>query len=485
MTSNFIVDMKLKTLHRLYFIFFAIFLAAMSIAAARYYIIGDGAMYDAPQVLTYMGYGGIILFLIAFLKKEIQFKSNFGYPLVAGIVVLSALSAAFAIDRFTASYGNKGRYEGLLSIIGYAGIFLAASLMYDKKYKKYILDIIILFTSLQSVLGILQSIPALGDIIPSFYKNARGNFLPYVANGVTGSPVFLGALLTIAVGISVVGAIHDRTKARKILYTLATILFVITAFFTNVIQSLIGISAVFITVGIIEWKNKKKNSSAKFFRESFGSFIFILFITAITTATMLISGQARLQDKEIIYQDSFDRAYVTGSIDFKSDKNIYLHMAGEGIGILKHSPLLGTGPDCLTLELYTTIQDNAAQSSDGVLTGDLSSYTEQDEVTKLFLMPTGSIDRPYNEYLYIAMSRGIPCLLVYLAFLIFSLKKGFAKTISFYQDKESWLSVAVTVGVVGYCVQAFVSMSDINVAPYFWLALGFIWTRSDKQAVEQ
>ncbi|MFA5658136.1 MAG: O-antigen ligase family protein [Oscillospiraceae bacterium] len=463
MTSNFIVDMKLKTFHRIILFYFLAFFAVMTFTCVRYYY-DELSIYDSAYALSFFGYGGLLIFLISYLKKDVEIKKNTSYILLLGFFLLTGLSVAFAVDRFTAVYGNKGRYEGFLSIIGYTGLFLAASVLYVEKYKKVILDIFVGFGFFQAVLGILQSIPALDKYIPSYFSAFRFNTEAFIANGITGSPVFLSALLTMLCAVSLSGAIYDGSKARRILYAFVTTVSVICAFLTDVIQAIIGISAAFITIGIIEIVRIKKGHTllkGKILSNSLGRFSLLLLSGAIVTAVMIPLGEAKLQDKSVIFEDSFYRAYVTGDQDAFDDGNIYLHMMGEGIEILKDKPFFGTGPDCITRELYTTSDETDEQS--------------------FLMLPNGSIDRPYNEYLYIAMSRGIPCLLVYLALLFFTLKKGFSRVGGFYKRTDSWTGAAFTAAVTAYLVQAFLGMSAVTVTPFFWIMLGFILSKKESE----
>ncbi len=468
MTSNFIVDMKIKTFHRIVMLYFILFFGVLAITSLRYYY-DEYAIYDIAYSLSYFGYGGLILFLISCLKKDSDLSGK-KVPLIMFSVffILTALSVVFSVDMFTAIYGNKGRYEGFLSILGYSGLFLTASILGSSRMKKIFSDVFVGFGTAYAILGILQSISALEKYIPSYYKIIRQRVEGYLANGLTGSPVFLGALLTMLVAVSLSGLMYDDKRARKVLYGISAVISIVCAFLTDVIQPLIGISAAFITIGIIEVIKRKKFPEEKkkgILKSSLGSYSLIFTIGAIVTAAMLLTGEAKLQDKSVIYEDSFYRAYVTGDQNAKDNGNIYLHMQSEGLDIIKDNPIFGAGPDCITRKLYMT-----PSSSD-------TSVEGNPDAEIILLLPAGSIDRPYNEYLYIAMSRGIPCLLAYLAFLFFTLKKGFSKVGGFFKKNEEWTAVAFTVAVVAYLVQAFVSMSDVSVAPFFWIMLGFILTK--------
>ena len=115
--------------------------------------------------------------------------------------------------------------------------------------------------------------------------------------------------------------------------------------------------------------------------------------------------------------------------------------------MIKEHPLLGVGPD-----MFAKTQ-----------------ATEE--------LAIDSIDRSYNEYLYIAATRGIPSLVVYLALLgatIYRLVKDLKK---FTSDREKWFRPALLTAVAAYSIQAFFSVSAVTVAQFFWLLLGISWSK--------
>ena len=456
MTSNFIVDMKPQTLQKIIFWFFIAFCAALPLVGLAYYL-NDNAIYFTSTVLTSFGFFGFLLFLIAITKKEVAIKNNISYPILLGILLLSTLSTLFAVDKSLALYGTSGRYEGLLAIIAYGGIFLAGSLIYVKKSKLRLFDMLIFVGIIQSIIGILQHIPALEHIIPSLYNRFAITTEAFIANGLTGSPFFLAALLAMLAGIAISGAIYDKSIIRRWVYGISTILFVIAALFTQVIPSLIGISVAVITICIIEIvRVAKKHTilSGKILQNPLGR-LSIIFIAVVSSALIVFfAGGLKLQDKTIMYQDSFYRLWITGGESVKDKTPIYEHTWSEGFKLVKEYPILGAGADCVTKALYNT--------------------TEPPKLA------TGTIDRPYNEYLYVAISRGILTLLAYLALLFFTIRKCIKSLKLFYSKSSSWIDVAITTALVAYIVQAFFNMSSITVAPIFWLLLGLAWSKQQE-----
>lgn len=80
----------------------------------------------------------------------------------------------------------------------------------------------------------------------------------------------------------------------------------------------------------------------------------------------------------------------------------------------------------------------------------------------------GIPDKAHNEYLQIAVTLGIPALILYVAFLIMGILPNLK---NIFKQK----SIFIVLSVIGsYLVQAFFNISTIGIAPMFWFALGII-----------
>ena len=107
------------------------------------------------QDYMYIFYGlSLISIPIMFINK-IRFKDI--YPICIFLLVLY-LSSLFSGDFNQSLFGFSGRYEGLLSFISYALLFMCATSIKNEKYKKYVINTIfcvgignILFATLQNL----------------------------------------------------------------------------------------------------------------------------------------------------------------------------------------------------------------------------------------------------------------------------------------------------------------------------------------------
>ena len=155
-----------------------------------------------------------------------------------------------------------------------------------------------------------------------------------------------------------------------------------------------------------------------------------------------------LRDKAIAYSDAFNRLYIVGSPSPVNEESLWEIGADRSFTMIKDSPILGVGPDLMAK--YQIMRE------------DLS---------------TDSIDRSYNEYFYIAATRGIPALVVYIVLLALSFIRLFKGIKEFYGDPDAWYRAAIAAAVTAYSVQAFFSASAVTVAPFFWLLLGMAWAK--------
>jgi putative inorganic carbon (HCO3(-)) transporter len=110
-------------------------------------------------------------------------------------------------------------------------------------------------------------------------------------------------------------------------------------------------------------------------------------------------------------------------------------------------PLLGGGPDTLALRNDIFFERFSPELGTYIRTG---------------------VDAAHNEYYHILLCQGIPGLLLYLASL------GCALALWIRRSPESSAAAILGAGVLGYCIQAFFSISSMISAPFFWLALGLL-----------
>ena len=135
-------------------------------------------------------------------------------------------------------------------------------------------------------------------------------------------------------------------------------------------------------------------------------------------------------------------------IDVEHDFEIYdatsvlEYTWSEGIRVIKKYPILGTGADNFS---YTQLRESY----------DLAQNRN-------------SIDRPYNEWLYVAATRGIPSLLMYVVLIGASLYWSIRNC----KSSKRWVYMSASGAVIGYVVTSMVGISALTITPLFWMMMG-------------
>lgn len=121
------------------------------------------------------------------------------------------------------------------------------------------------------------------------------------------------------------------------------------------------------------------------------------------------------------------------------------------IDIIKEHPIFGVGPDCLKHEVYYNNKD----------------YVKGNTI----------VDKAHCEYLQIAVTTGVPSLIVYIVLISIILFRLLYKFIDIVKikganSKEAIFIVAVVASIFSYLFQAGANISVTSVAPLFWAMLG-------------
>ena len=80
----------------------------------------------------------------------------------------------------------------------------------------------------------------------------------------------------------------------------------------------------------------------------------------------------------------------------------------------------------------------------------------------------GIMDKAHNEYLHIAVTIGIPALILYLTFIALVILPNIKKI---FKKESIFIILSV---IISYLAQAFFNISTIGIAPLFWVALGIL-----------
>lgn len=401
------------------------------------------------------GFSCLLFYIALLMRKDIAFKENPSVFLVIALAVLAFASYYGVVvrggssdDINTAMLGEVGRCEGLLSILACFGIFLLAASAMRYGMVQRVMDIMVGTGVVSAFVAVMQHIPwgfpSKFRMIPALIllKNC------HLSSGLSENPIVYGSFLTVVGGIALTGALYSKNIVRARIYGGAAVLFFLTGLFTSSLVPIIGMGAVLIITVIIELANK---GGTKFeeglLRSSRRRLAAVIAAYAVIFGLVFAFQGIYLRDKPIAFSDSYNNLFITFGPSLANEDNLWTLGAERSLILIKEHPLLGVGPD--RMAGYQRVRDE--------------------------LMIDG-VDKSYNEYLFIAATRGIPSLLLYLALLVATVVRLFKGMREFSSDREKWFRAALLTAVLGYAVQAFFSFSAVTSAPYFWLLAGFAWS---------
>lgn len=422
--------------------------------------------------LLVAGFIGYLMLVIAASKKYFSAKKNKSMLLLCGYLLFCVISSLFAYDIQIALIGRNTRFEGLIAIFSYVGIFVAASQLSDKPKHKTILDVFLSIAAINAILGVLQCIPSTSNHIPTYFRESlkifgspKNSYDYYIADGFTTSPYALAAMMTMALAVAGCGLLYEKSKVRKLIYALGSILFMTAGLLTCTTTAIIGMGVVILTILVVEIVRLAKGHAlvkGNLFSNPIGlSILLIILGGAVLTVFMLID-RLSLLDSTIILNDSQNRT-GTGNPKISSEGfAIFPKIWEQCWDYIKGNWLLGTGMDCIGCKFH-----------------DLSDISETQTVGVF------SIDRAYNEYFNIALSCGLPALIFYLGFIASSVIKGIKGIGRFFVKEDSWTTTAAAIAVFAYVIQANFNISTITVTPMFFLLIGLLWAIKPAKASEK
>lgn len=447
--SNFILNMRQETLQNWIAALLAACIIVPQITGFLVYGVNASPAFMSAG-LYFTGFSCILFFLIAMIKGSLSFKKDKILRLIVYMAVWAFASYYSVVLRRdaaseivnTALSGEIGRYEGLLTLLGYFGIFCLAACVTREKTVRLVMDIVIAAGVVQSLFAVFQHIPKL-RFMPNFAD------LPTIAlkdvmlsQGLSESPIVFGTFLTIVFAAALTGAVYEKSILRARIYGAASMLFWLVGFFTSSIVPIIGMSAVFIIVSIIIFASKPTAFENGILKSSVYRYAAAAVGMAVIFALIWILQGIYIRDKAIAYYDAYFRLFIVTNYSYVNEQSLYGIGLEKSLHFIKEHPILGIGPDLM------------------------AKYQMMNEELSLC-----SIDRSYNEIVYIAATRGVPAAAAFVVFLIASIKASFGRLRTSAKG-GSWLYMALFTAIAAYIIQSFFSFSSILCAPIFWLLCG-------------
>jgi O-antigen ligase len=388
----------------------------------------------APKVYFYTAI--VAVFLVFLLFNQNQLKAIIAQDSINALILVYALllliSTVFALDPSRALLGSFRRVEGLSTMIVYFMLFLMARASAPLKDKHW--DILLGVASLVALYGILQTFnidPLPRDFIREGWTRAFSTI---------GNPNFLGSFLVLTIPLTMHRYLHLHKNHTLIMY--AIMLYALLATMTR--GAWIGLVGAFIVYFGLAWYHKEYLSITK-------KRIILFFVVSIATIIMFngLSDGGFLTRLITIGTDVTTIIEGGEVIDRVGSSRMYIWL--RTIDLIQMRPLVGFGLENLGLAFHEYFFDDIINHWGRLVTP----------------------DKAHNEYLHIAVTSGIPSLMVYVTLVILVIKKGWTKLIS------TSIGLGLVTAIIGYVFQAFFNISVVSVAYMFWIFLG-LWSQQDQ-----
>ena len=486
--SDFIINMTPEGAQKLSGVYSMIALILVAVSSIPYYLAkqfeeGDDMLllytknnstlaFIIMTSLVMAGFIGMLIFMISCVKKEVVLNKNKGLALFGLVLVSALVSSLLARDKGSAIFGYFDRADGLISLAGYIGFFSVGVCLTNDKWRRNASATIVGIGTANSVLGILQSIPALSKYIPSYYNflfigyrqtltegregvrvaeyfnSYAGYDASYAADGLTCSPFALAALLTVATAFALNRAAYAEKTSSRIVNLVCTGLMTGAAVVTQTITALIGVGCVLVVSLIVAVADRTSAPDSE--KKSANKGAIITSLLSVVTAGAIVAGVVltdnfRLRDEHIMYTDSYERLSIALYQHTAHEDDIYSTLRYEGLLMLEDHLLFGVGPDNW-----------------------VTMYANDEGMEN---------DRTYNEYLDIAITRGLVGAAIYLAALIATLIKA-CRMFAGARGGRYTKSVAygAFAAFIAFLAQSMFNTTANTATPFFMFTMGLIWS---------
>lgn len=341
------------------------------------------------------------------------------------LIFFLIISYLFAYRKNDALFGVITRNEGLFSLVSYYALYLLASTINVKSQRK-LLNIFLFTGFIQIIIGVMQTMQITNILGYDRSLNWSTNFK--FASGTFGNPNFYSTYILMCALYSLGRLLENKSLGWIIIF----LIFVSGLVIGNTTSCMIAFILCFLVVFIkkINKKNIKK-------------VVFALVISSVV----------------IICSLSFFDKFVNHRISYTMNKNI-----NEIREIFKNGITDSTG----NYRVYIW-RNTISKIPEYFLTGigiDNFSYINDGNYLCAGDKNYQCFDKAHNEYLQILITDGVITFLIYISFIIYILitSKNYLKGTKF--------------AVYGYLIQALFNISVIQVAPIFYVLLGFMSYKS-------
>lgn len=378
---------------------------------------------------------GVLLFWLGVLwniiKQKISLEWNSHTILLLCFLSIITISSFFSIDLYDSIYGAVGRKEGLIAWLCYGSIFFFSFLLLKiEDFHKVIFGLICMAT-LVSIYAILQHFHLDPLTRAHSLKNTDRSF------GFFGNPNFYGSYITLMLPITMGMYMTTKLKWTTLMYLFANAVLFTSLLFSLTRSAWIGSFIAFLFLSIYFLRNKRllKRWSLLF-----------MTLTFVYLAINITEHQTISNRSESVFTEG--KSALEGNQHAGSSR---LYIWKQSLPLIPTYFWFGSGPDTFA-EVFPD---------------------RPEEKKKYFHRENIIVDKAHNEFLQIAVTMGVPALLLYLLFIGKVLKDGY-KAIQYKSLKQPYIILSIIGALIGYLTQSLFNISVISVAPFFWLLLGIL-----------
>lgn len=383
---------------------------------------------------TYLSYFGIF-FIVSYITYKVitEEKLKIKDIVIILLCIFGFISYCNAIDEQIAWVGTLERNEGLRILITYYFIYLVASTT-PKNFQKKIMYVFLITGIFQIIVGTIQTLGILN--IFGYDRSYNWSTMFKFASGTVGNPNFYSIYILLCLMYCYGNLIKAKTKTVGVIYFILTVIFI----YGLVIGDTLSCFMAFFTVVIITLIKKinKKNIGRV-------CFVSILIVIFAAPSIVILNNQLNGRVFRTIQRDLRETQEIleNGITDETGNNRIYIWR--KTLEFVPANIFTGIG-----IDNFSFVNDG-----DYLCAG-------KGEIYECF-------DKAHNEYLQKLITEGIFSILTYLFLLGYSIYK-------FYESKNHSDNhfYGLFLSFIAYLIQAFLNISVITVAPFFYMIMGFL-----------
>lgn len=386
-----------------------------------------------------------LFFLIEVVNKRVSIKNTgLCYWCIMALVLVGIIAVSVAADKKIALYGTSLRGEGLFSLLAYYMIFLAATRVLNKTYRRYLIYLFCLFGVIITVMGVLQ-------YAEIFEWKERFNAMAHVPMQ---NPNFFGGFAVLFSGVAMGGFLFYKEDSQvthpfkwwnRVVWYVLSLCSYAACISADSSLVYVGLIMMFLMAFFLEFIMKHR---------TFLPIICLILglIGVIFLFDLIRDGEAFRELTSVGRQ-----IQEAGSLFGDSVGSSRMMIWKQYIGLLPKYWLFGGG-----IEQFGQI------------------YVEEYGLYLNYWY----FDKAHNEYLNLWLTEGIFAIVSYLVFLFALFIPG---VLQFFKGrvpekiKKNYefdeVSGIAFMAFFGYIAQAFFNISVIPVAPYFWMLCGLLYSR--------